>query len=211
MSDQCFLVCGLEVTYQQFLVPGMVVMVLIQNGFQCGQSKLMSSIMDKTVKYLLISPSSKISIVIGYVIVSSLQSLIAGIFTAIALMYWAPPTISNIFLLIVFSLLITFICSSVGMFVALVSKSFYSTGGIQMFVIMPLVFFSGVFYDVSRLPDYLQIVTHLNPLYYLVDSFRGAFIGASNTHYTISLAFCIITSFLLLFVNVRILNKRIFV
>jgi len=168
------------VRYTSFLLPGLVMMSVLQNAFANSSSSLIQSKITGNIVFLLLAPLSHREMYAAYVLASMLRGIAvgAGVFLAAAwfarLSFAAPGWIR------VFALLGSAILGTMGLIAGIWAEKFDQIAAFQNFIIMPLTFLSGVFYSVKSLPEFWQTLSHLNPFFYMVDGFRYGFFGASD-------------------------------
>ncbi len=176
------------VSYTAFLVPGLVMMSVLQNAFANSSSSLIQSKIMGSLVFVLLTPLSHWSWFVAYVGSSVARGLTvgAGVFVVTAffteLQFAAPVWI------IVFAVLGAAILGALGVIAGLWAEKFDQMAAFQNFVIMPMTFLSGVFYSIHSLPAFWQGVSHLNPFFYMIDGFRYGFFGVSDVSPWLSLA-----------------------
>ena len=182
--------------YTSFLIPGLVMMSVLQNAFANSSSSLIQSKITGNLVFVLVTPLSHRAWFAAYVGASLVRGLSvgAGVFAVTA--WFAPPHFAEPWWIIVFAALGAGTMGSLGIIAGLWAEKFDQMAAFQNFVIMPMTFLSGVFYSVKSLPDVWQTVSHLNPFFYIVDGFRRGFFGVSDVSPWLSLA-VVGTSFVL--------------
>ena len=176
------------VPYHAFLVPGLVMMSVLQNAFANASSSLVQSKITGNIVFVLLPPLSHREIFAAYVLAAMARGLVvgAGVFLATAwfahLHFAAPAWIG------VFALLGSAILGTMGLIAGIWAEKFDQMAAFQNFVIMPLTFLSGVFYSTHSLSPFWQAVSHLNPFFYMVDGFRYGFFGVSDVAPAVSAA-----------------------
>lgn len=170
-----------QTPYLEFLVPGLVMMAVLQNAFANSSSSFVQSKISGTLTFLLVTPLNHVSIAAAYILSSVLRGLIVGACVWIATAIWIAPAASSYFWVFVFAALGAFIMGALGLITAIWADRYEQMGVIQTFFIMPLTFLSGVFYSCEMLPSPWREFSEFNPLYYLIDGFRGGFLGYFET------------------------------
>ncbi len=176
------------VRYTSFLIPGLVMMSVLQNAFANSSSSMIQSKITGNIVFVLLPPLSHLEIFFAYVLASMVRGLTVGsgvfLFTAwfADLSFAAPAWIA------VFALLGSAILGTMGLVVGIWAEKFDQIAVFQNFIIMPMTFLSGVFYSVTSLPAIWQTLSHLNPFFYMVDGFRYGFFGVSDVSPWTSLA-----------------------
>lgn len=168
------------VSYTAFLVPGLVMMAILQNAFANSSSSLIQSKVTGNVVFMLLAPLSYAEIFAAYTLAAVARGLVvgAGLLAAIAWfveLRWAAPL-----WIVVFATLGGAILGALGIIAGIWADKFDQLAAFQNFVIMPLTFLSGVFYSIHSLPRFWRAVSHYNPVFYMVDGFRYGFLGISD-------------------------------
>jgi ABC-2 type transport system permease protein len=191
-----------HVSYNAFLLPGLIMMTMLQNAFSNSSSSLIQSKMYGNLDLLLLSPLSATEIFLAFVIGAVVRGILVGIAIALVSQFWIPFVWINPFWLLSFAILTTFVLGAMGFLAGLWADKYDKLAAFQNFVILPLTFLSGVFYSVSALPAFWQQATWLNPFFYMVDGFRYGFLGVSDVSpwlsLGITLAFAVVLSLLCL-------------
>ena len=176
------------VPYTAFLVPGLVMMSVLQNAFANASSSLIQSKITGNIVFVLLPPLSHREIFAAYVLASMARGLLVGVGVLLAtapfmhLRFAAPLWIG------VFAVLGSAILGTMGLLAGIWAEKFDQMAAFQNFVIMPLTFLSGVFYSTHSLSPFWQAVSHLNPFFYMVDGFRYGFFGVSDVAPAVSAA-----------------------
>ena len=183
------------VGYTSFLIPGLVMMSVLQNAFANSSSSLIQSKITGNVVFLLVTPLSHWAWFVAYVGASIVRGLVVGTGVMLVTVWFAPLRLAEPGWVIVFAALGAGMMGSLGLIAGLWAEKFDQLAAFQNFVIMPMTFLSGVFYSVRSLPPTWQAVSHLNPFFYMIDGFRRGFFGVSDASPWLSLA-VVGTSFL---------------
>jgi len=176
------------VRYTSFLVPGLVMMSVLQNAFANSSSSLIQSKITGNIVFILLAPISYAEFFWAYVAAAVARGLAVGagvlVFTAgfVELRLAAPAWA------IAFALLGAGLLGALGVLAGVVSEKIDQLAAFQNFVILPLTMLSGVFYSIQSLPAFWRELSHANPFFYMVDGFRYGFFGASDVAPTTSLA-----------------------
>ena len=192
------------VDYVKFLIPGLVVMSMLQNAFANSSSSLFQSKMNRNIVFMLLAPVSNLEIYIAYVMACVVRGLLVGAGVWITAFYFEAVWIHNIALVLVFGFLGSGILGALGLLGAVCSEKWDHIAAFQNFVILPLSFLSGVFFSIHTLPPFWEKVSYYNPFFYMVDGFRNGFLGVSDTDPILSL---IVTS--VFFITVSIVGLLI--
>ncbi|WP_096667109.1 ABC transporter permease [Polaromonas sp. AET17H-212] len=176
------------VGYTAFLVPGLVMMSVLQNAFANSSSSLIQSKIMGSLVFVLLSPLSHWHWFFAYVGSSVVRGLVVGLGVFVVTVYFGQPSFVAPLWIIVFAVLGAALLGSLGLIAGLWAEKFDQMAAFQNFVIMPMTFLSGVFYSIHSLPPFWQTVSHLNPFFYMIDGFRYGFFGVSDVSPWLSLA-----------------------
>jgi ABC-2 type transport system permease protein len=176
------------VPYTSFLIPGLVMMSVLQNAFANSSSSLIQSKITGNLVFLLVSPLSHWAWFVAYVGASIVRGLAVGSGVMLVTVWFAPPALAEPWWIVIFAALGAGMMGSLGLIAGLWAEKFDQLAAFQNFIIMPLTFLSGVFYSVHSLPGVWQAVSHLNPFFYMIDGFRRGFFGVSDASPLLSLA-----------------------
>ena len=192
-----------KVSYTAFLVPGLVMMSVLQNAFANSSTSLTQSKIMGSLVFVLLSPLSHWHLFFAYVGSSMTRGLLvgAGVF-AVTVLFGQPGFVAPWWIAI-FAVLGSALLGALGVIAGLWSEKFDQMALFQSFVIMPMTFLSGVFYSIHSLPPFWQTVSHLNPFFYMIDGFRYGFFGVSDVSPWLSL---LIVSIALLVVSAVVVN-----
>jgi len=176
------------VGYTAFLVPGLVMMSVLQNAFANSSSSLIQSKIMGSLVFVLLSPLSHWHWFFAYVGSSVVRGLAVGLGVFVVTVYFGQPSFVAPLWILVFAVLGAALLGSLGLIAGLWAEKFDQMAAFQNFVIMPMTFLSGVFYSIHSLPPFWQTVSHLNPFFYMIDGFRYGFFGVSDVSPWLSLA-----------------------
>ncbi|BAL94195.1 ABC transporter permease [Rubrivivax gelatinosus] len=176
------------VRYTSFLVPGLVMMSVLQNAFANTSSSLIQSKITGNLVFLLLTPLSHWAWFVAYVAASAVRGLVVGLGVLLVTVWFAPLHLAEPWWVLVFAALGAGMLGALGLIAGLWAEKFDQLAAFQNFIVMPMTFLSGVFYSVKSLPGVWQAVSHLNPFFYMIDGFRRGFFGASDVSPWLSLA-----------------------
>jgi ABC-2 type transport system permease protein len=176
-----------RISYTAFLVPGLVMMSVLQNSFANSSSSLIQSKIMGNLVFLLLTPLSQWSWFFAYVGSSVARGLLVGSGVFVVTAWFAPPGVVAPLWILVFAVLGSALLGTLGLIAGLWAEKFDQLAAFQNFVIMPMTFLSGVFYSIHSLPAFWQGVSHLNPFFYMIDGFRFGFFGQSDVSPWLSL------------------------
>jgi len=177
-----------NVGYTSFLIPGLVMMSVLQNSFANSASSLVQSKITGNLVFLMVTPLSHWAWFAAYVGASVVRGLAVGVGVFAVTVWFSPPGLAQPLWALVFALLGAGLMGALGLIAGLWADKFDQMAAFQNFVIMPMTFLSGVFYSVHSLPDFWRALSHLNPFFYMIDGFRRGFFGASDVSPWLSLA-----------------------
>ena len=168
------------VSYAQFLVPGLVMMSVLQNAFANSSSSLIQSKITGNLVFMLLPPISTLEFFCAYVLASVVRALLVGSGVLAVTLWFVELRVVAPFWVLAFALLGAAILGALGLVAAVWADKFDQIAAFQNFVILPLTFLSGVFYSIRSLPELWQAVSQLNPFFYMIDGFRYGFFGVSD-------------------------------
>ena len=168
------------VGYTSFLIPGLVMMSVLQNAFANSSSSLIQSKITGNLVFLLVAPLSHWAWFVAYVGASLVRGVVVGGGVMLVTVWFAPLQLAQPLWIIVFAVLGAVMMGALGLIAGLWAEKFDQIAAFQNFIIMPMTFLSGVFYSVGSLPPFWKGVSHLNPFFYMIDGFRHGFFGVSD-------------------------------
>ena len=176
------------VPYGAFLIPGLVILSALQNAFANSSSSLIQSKVTGSVVFVLLPPISYVEFFLAYVVAAMLRGVMVGVGVLAVTIWFAPLTFVAPHWILLFIALGGAIMGTLGMIAGIWADKFDQLAGFQNFLIMPLTMLSGVFYSIHSLPEFWQVVSRFNPVFYMIDGFRFGFFGASDVAPEFSLA-----------------------
>ena len=180
-----------DVPYTAFLIPGLVMMSVLQNAFANSSSSLIQSKVTGSIIFVLLPPIAYQEFYAAYVLAAMVRGLVVGGGVLLATLWFAPHGSMAFvapFWIIAFAVLGGCILGSLGVIAGIWADKFDQLAAFQNFLIMPLTFLSGVFYSISSLPPAWQRVSQWNPFFYMIDGFRYGFFGVSDASPWLSLS-----------------------
>lgn len=197
------------VSYMAFIVPGLVMMTVINNSFANVVSSFYSSKFQRSIEELMVSSCPNWIIIAGYITGGVVRGLIVGLLVFGVSAFFTQPVIFNLGLIILFIILTAVVFSLAGFVNAVFAKRFDDISIFPMFVLTPLIYLGGVFYSIKSLPPFWQSISQLNPILYLVNGFRYGFYGITDVNLLVSISILIVFMIILLFLNLYFLKKGI--
>ena len=176
-----------QVSYTAFLVPGLVMMSVLQNAFANSSSSLVQSKIMGSLVFLLLTPLSHWSWFVAYVGSAVLRGLAVGSGVLLVTAFFAEPNFVAPLWIVLFAVMGAAMLGALGVIAGLWADKFDQMATFQNFIIVPMTFLSGVFYSIHSLPGFWQSVSRLNPFFYMIDGFRYGFFGESDTSPWLSL------------------------
>ena len=175
-------------SYAQFVIPGLILMGVINNAFANSSTSLFMSRYLGNIVDLLVTPITPTQFILAYTLAAMLRGMAVGavvwlISLPFATLPWAHPP-----LVVTMALLSSFLFAQFGLIVAIYADSFDALAMYSNFVLLPLIYLGGVFYPISILPPPWRTLSHLNPLFYLIDGFRHALLGRGDLSFTTAFA-----------------------
>ena len=197
----------LGVSFIVFLAPGLIAMQVIQQAFSHSASSFMIKKIDGSMVDILYAPLSAGEVTFGIILSSATRSVIIAILSIIVFYFIVEIRIYNFSLLIAFTLLSSLILGATGMIAGLWAEKFDHMATATNFIIIPLSFLSGTFYTIDKLPNFLQIISKVNPFFYMIDGFRYSFLNKSDSSIIIGLIYLTILSIILFLVSYLLFKK----
>jgi ABC-2 type transport system permease protein len=177
-----------SIGYTAFLIPGLVMMSVLQNAFANSSSSLIQSKIMGNLVFILLTPLSHRAWFAAYVGSSVLRGLLVGLGVFAVTCAFAAPQFAAPLWIVAFAVLGATLLATLGLIAGLWADKFDQMATFQNFIIMPMTFLSGVFYSINSLPPFWRQVSHLNPIFYMIDGFRHGFFGVSDVSPWLSLA-----------------------
>ncbi|HSD42004.1 MAG TPA: ABC transporter permease [Burkholderiales bacterium] len=174
-------------SYTAFLVPGLVMMSMLQNAFANSSSSLIQSKVTGNIVFVLLPPLSYLEFFGAYVLAAVVRGLVVGLGVLAVTLPFAHLTLAHPAWAALFALVGTAALGAMGVIAGIWAEKFDQLAGFQNFVIVPATFLAGVFYSIHSLPAFWQRVSRLNPFFYMIDGFRYGFHGVSDVDPLVSL------------------------
>jgi len=168
------------VSYTVFLVPGLMMMSVIQNAFANSSSSLIQSKVTGNIMFMMLTPLSHLEFFLAYVLASVVRGVLVGIGVFLVALVFTEVPLRHPAFVLMFMFLSSATLGAIGVIAGVWAEKFDQLAGFQNFIILPLSFLSGVFYSIHSLPEFWQTLSHFNPFFYMIDGFRYGFFGVSD-------------------------------
>jgi len=194
------------VSYTAFLVPGLVMMTILQNAFANSSSSMIQSKISGNMVFVLLTPLSHWELFGAYVLAAMVRGLSVGAGVFIITVWFAKLSFVSPMWIILFALTGAAILGTMGLIAGIWADKFDQMAAFQNFLIVPATFLAGVFYSIHSLPPFWQAVSHVNPFFYMIDGFRYGFFGKSDVPPETSLTIVAVFLVVLAVIAVRMLK-----
>lgn len=175
------------VSYTAFLIPGLIMMSILQNAFSNSSSSLIQSKMTGNIIFVLLTPLSYTEFYLAFMLAAIVRGLVVGLGIYLVAIFFVDLPLYSLGWLLLFSFTGSAVLGTVGIITGVWAEKYDHIAGIQNFIIIPLSFLSGVFYSIHSLPQFWQQLSHFNPFFYMIDGFRYGFFGLSDASPVLSL------------------------
>jgi len=169
-----------RLSYTAFLIPGLVMMSVLQNAFANTSSSLIQSKVTGNLVFVLLAPLSHFEFYAAYILAAVFRGVVVGFGVLLITAWYGLPTLEYPLWILTFAFLGAAILGSLGLIAGIWADKYDQLAAFQNFVIMPATMLSGVFYSIHSLPPAWQVVSHFNPFFYMIDGFRYGFFGVSD-------------------------------
>ncbi len=183
-----------EVPYTAFLIPGLMMMSLLQNAFANSSSSLVQSKVMGNLVFVLLTPLTYSQFYLAFLAASILRGLVVGLSIYLVALFFVDLPIVHVGWVVTFAILGSALLGTFGIIAGIWADRFDQMAAFQNFVIMPLTFLSGVFYSIHSLPPVWQMISKFNPFFYMIDGFRYGFFGKGDISPWVS--FVVVLTFL---------------
>jgi len=195
------------VSYTAFLVPGLVMMSVLQNAFANSSSSLIQSKITGNLVFILLTPLSHWEMFSAYVLAAMIRGFLVGLGVMLITLLFAKLSFVAPLWIVVFALLGAAILGTMGLIAGIWAEKFDQLAVFQNFLIVPATFLAGVFYSVHSLPPFWLAVSHANPFFYMIDGFRYGFFGYSDVAPLTSLVVVLLFFLVLSSIAVTLLKR----
>ena len=181
------------VNYTAFLIPGLIMMSVLQNAFANSSSSLIQSKVMGNLVFVLLTPISYLEFFLAFLAAAIARGLVVGLGIYLVVILFIDLPIIHPLMVLAFTILGSALLGAFGIIAGMWADKFDQMAAFQNFIIMPLSFLSGVFYSIHSLPPFWQEVSHLNPFFYIIDGFRYGFFGVSDMPPAVSLSIVVLS------------------
>lgn len=195
------------VSYSAFLIPGLMMMTLIQNAFANSSSSIIQSKVTGNIVFLLLAPLSYLELYLAFMLAAVVRGVVVGLGVLVVGVFFVDLPIHSVAALAGFAVLSGAVLASFGVIAGIWAQKFDQLAGAQNFIIMPLSFLSGVFYSIHSLPPFWQHLSRYNPFFYMIDGFRYGFFGVADVDPGLSFAILLASLLVLAALTLYLLNK----
>ncbi len=194
------------ISYTAFLIPGLMMMSLLQNSFANSSSSLIQAKVMGNIVFLLLTPLAYWEIFLAFLAAAILRGVVVGFAVWLVALFYVDLPLAHPWLILAFAVLGGALLGALGIIAGIWAEKFDQMAAFQNFIIMPLSFLSGVFYSIHSLPPVWQKLSHLNPFFYMIDGFRYGFFGSGDMDPAISLTVVGISFLLLSWLTLHLLK-----
>lgn len=192
------------VDYMTFVVPGLVMLAIVTTSYaNTSFAFFASKFFARNIEEILVSPTSPALMIAGFVAGGVVRGFMSGILVLLVSIFFTGLTLAphNLLIIFLFALLTTLIFSLAGLVNGIYAKSIDGINIVPTFVLTPLVYLGGVFYSIQALPPLVQTLSHVNPVFFLVNGFRYGFLGISDVSIVLSVSILIGMTAILVGIN----------
>lgn len=176
------------VRYIDYLVPGIVLMSVILNSYNNVVSSFFSAKQQRYLEEILVSPMGSVAVLAGYVSGGVVRGLCVGVIVLAVASGFSDIPIHNVAGVFAYTVLTATLFATLGLMNAVFARNFDDISIVPNFVLTPLTYFGGVFYSISLLPPFWQVLSELNPLFYIINGFRHSMLGVADITSGVALA-----------------------
>jgi ABC-2 type transport system permease protein len=192
--------------YSDFVAPGLIMMAVITNSYSNVVSSFFGHKFQRHIEEILVSPTPNYIILCGFVSGGMARGLLVGLFVTITSVFFTDFQIEHPAVVIVTILLTSLLFSVAGLLNAIFATTFDDISIVPTFILTPLTYLGGVFYSISMLPDFWQLVSKANPILYMVNAFRYGFLGISDINVGGALVAILVFTIILIAIALRLLK-----
>ena len=182
------------IAYMDYIVPGLIMMAVITNSYANVVSSFYGSKFQHNIEEMLVSPTPNYIIILGFVAGGVARGLVVGFAVTLVSLVFSDLEIHNLFILVTVVFMTSVLFALAGLINGVYANSFDDISIIPTFVLTPLTYLGGIFYSINLLPEFWQSASLINPILYMVNTFRYGFLGITDI--SITLSYIIITGFI---------------
>lgn len=193
--------------FVEFIAPGLIIMAMVQNAFANTSSTFMIAKLQGVIIDWLTPPLSALELTLGFALGGVTRGLMVGCTVAFAMAMFVPISVHSAGLIVFFAVMATLMLALFGVITGVFGNTPDQVSAITNFIVTPLSFLSGTFYSVHDLPPLFQHISHANPFFYMIDGFRFAMTGASDTNPMVGMVVLSVTNIALFALAHRMFAK----
>ena len=192
--------------YMQFVIPGLIMMSVITNSYANVVSSFFGAKFQRSIEELLVSPTPNYIILLGFLLGGVARGVLVGLIVTLMALLFVPLPMHNIGIIIGIALLTAIVFAMAGFINGVFARSFDDISIIPTFVLTPLTYLGGIFYSISLLPEFWQSASKLNPIIYMVNTFRYGFLGVTDVNVTYAFIGVFVFMFILFWLSLYLLE-----
>jgi ABC-2 type transport system permease protein len=198
-----------DVSYMAFVVPGLVLMPNIINSYMNVTATVYLAKFQGSMEEILTSPMSELAVIMAYVTAGMIRGIFTSIIVLLISLLFMPLSIGHVFVALIFLVMTSLLFSLAGFVNGIFANSFDDIATVPTFILMPLTFLGGVFYPISTLPGFWQVVSRFNPVLYMIEGFRYGFLGTAETNIWTGLLLLVVCSIAFLIADILLMKKGV--
>lgn len=195
------------VEYSYFIAPGLIMMAIVQNAFANTSSSLMIAKIQGVIIDLLMPPFTGAEITLGLTLGGVTRGILVGVVVSLSVWVFIPFAVHSWAAVFFYVIASSLMLALLGLLTGIWSQSFDQLSAITNYIITPLSFLSGTFYSIHRLPEFWQMICHLNPFFYMIDGFRYALTGYTDGSLQVGVIVMLVTNLVLWVVAQYVVTK----
>lgn len=194
-------------SYMEFIVPGLIMMSVITSSYSNVSSSFFSQKFQKNIEELLVAPVPTHIIIWGFVIGGIGRSILVGILVTIISLFFVPLQVHSWSIVVLTFLMTAILFSLAGLLNGIFAKSFDDVSIVPTFILQPLTYLGGVFFAISMLPPFWQVISQFNPIVYMISGFRFGILGVIDVPIIFSILISITFIVVLYVINWYLIEK----
>ncbi|NQV38313.1 MAG: ABC transporter permease [Candidatus Marinimicrobia bacterium] len=195
------------VSYTLFIIPGLIMMNALTNATSNTASSMLQMKLLQQIPDLLVAPLSSAEISLAYIIGGTIRGFVNGILIMILGVFLIDMPVLHPFLTIGFILMVSWAFSAMGLMIGQLADSWDMLAMMQNFILTPLSFLGGIFYSISMLPEWAQMISHFNPIYYMINGMRFSILGIADSDPWLSFGMGLFLTFLFTFLAMAFMQS----